>query len=279
MTVRFLVAESETAEAREARRATAGRSSGESYIVALREILPEARCDMVRPHEDGPDARPPRDLREYDAVFLCGSPMHVYDDTPETRRQVAFMRAVFESGTPGFGSCAGLQVAVAAAGGRVRQAERHELAFARGITATAEGAGHPLLRGRPAAWDALSIHSDAVEALPEGATLLAGNAVCPVQAAEIRWGGGVFWGVQYHPELDLGEIAAALRRQSEDVVEQGAARTPEEVEQQAGLIEALWREPGRRDLAWRLGVDGEVTDPDRRRRELRNFIRTFVRIE
>ena len=276
MAVRFLLAESETAKARAARRASTGQSAAESYIDTLQSIVPHADCDIVRPHEAGPDAVPPRNLREYDAVFLSGSPLHVYDDSPETRRQLDFMRAVFAANVPAFGSCAGLQVAVAAAGGRVVKAARHELAFARRITATADGAGHPLLAGRPPSWDALAIHSDMVEALPPGGTLLAGNAVCPVQAVEIRRDGGVFWGVQYHPELEIGEIAASLRRQSEDVIEQGAARNAAEVDAQAALIAALGREPARLDLAWRLGVNEELTDPSRRRRELSNFIGHFV---
>jgi hypothetical protein len=33
----------------------------------------------------------------FDAVFPTGSPLHVYDDTPEVRRHLDFMRAVFAS--------------------------------------------------------------------------------------------------------------------------------------------------------------------------------------
>ena len=276
MAVRFLVAESETADARAARVASVGQTAAESYVETLRSIVPGAECDIVRPHEAGAGAVLPRNLREYDAVFLSGSPLHVYDESPETRRQLDFMRAVFAANVPSFGSCAGLQVAAAAAGGRVGRAARHELGFARRISATAAGVGHPLLAGRPVCWDALAIHSDRVEALPPGGTLLAGNAVCPVQAVEIRMSGGVFWGVQYHPELEIREIAASLRRQASDVVAQGAARNPAEVDAQAALIDALGREPGRQDLAWRLGVDQELTESVRRRRELANFIGHFV---
>jgi GMP synthase (glutamine-hydrolysing) len=40
----------------------------------------------------------------------------------------------------------------------------------------------------------------------------------------------------------------------------------------ARLIADLGREPERRDLAWQLGLDEEVTVPERRMTELRNFI-------
>ena len=271
---RFLIAESETPNARERRRASVGRSSGETYMDTLRAIVPDAVCDLVRPAEEGGHA-PDRDgLEAYDAVFLTGSPLHVYVDTPEVRRQLDFMRAVFASGTPSFGSCAGLQVAAAAAGGSVRENRRgHEAMFARRITPTGAGLSHKLLAGRPAAYDAPAIHSDEVERLPEGATLLASNGVTEVQAAEIRHAGGIFWGVQYHPELPLDEIAGAARRQSDDLVEQGLARDRAAVDAYAGLVEALHREPGRRDLAWQLGLDQQVTDPALRQAELRNFIK------
>ena len=268
----FLIAESETTEQREKRRKSTGRSSAESFAATLQAIMPGAVCDIVRPYEA--DSTLPAPLTAYHGVFLSGSPLHVYDDAPETRRQLDFMRAVFASGTPSFGSCAGLQVAVAAAGGDVAKAPRHEVAVARRITATPAGSRHPLLAGRPAVWDALAIHSDAVTRLPPGATLLAGNRLCPVQAAEIRYQGGVFWGVQYHPELTLQEMAAAVRRQSDDIIEQGLARTDADIEAQAALLEALGDDPARDDLAWRLGVDSQITDADERHRELVNFIAT-----
>lgn len=277
-TLRFLVAESETEEDRERRRASVGRSSGETYLDTLRGIAPDAAGDLARPAEDGAAVPDVAALGGYDAVFLTGSPLHVYEDTPEVRRQLAFMRDVFRSGTPSFGSCAGLQVATAAAGGTVRRNRRgREAAFARRITATAEGRGHPLLAGRPATWDALAIHSDEVEHLPESATLLAGNGVSAVQAAEIRHEGGIFWGVQYHPELPMGEVAAALRRQSADLIEGGLAQDEAAVEAYASLIDALHREPERRDLAWQLGLDPQVTDAEKRVTELRNFIEHLVR--
>ncbi len=275
--MRFLVAESEPAEARDKRRDSVGRSSGETYLDVLRELAPGAMCDRVKPADAGEPPLGPAEIEQYDAVFLTGSPLHLYADTPEVRRELAFMRAVFASGTPSFGSCAGLQVATVAAGGSVRpMGVRREAGFARGITASEAGRDHPLLRGRPAAYDAPAIHTDEVEALPPGGTLLAGNAVTRVQAAEIRFDRDVFWGVQYHPELSLGEIAAALRRQADDLIAHGLAANEEDVAAVADLVDALEREPERLDLAWRLGIDRQVTDVSQRRTELRNFIEHLV---
>lgn len=269
----FLVAESETADERAARRRHAGKSSGETYAATLRQLRPHAAITIVAPADADADRFEVGDLRRFDAVFVTGSPLHVYDDTPEVRRQIAFMRTVFASRTPSFGSCAGLQLAVAAAGGKVRKMpERMEAGIARRITATAAGRDHPLLANRPASWDAPAIHGDEVEALPPVATLLAGNAVTAIQAAEIRHDGGVFWGVQYHPELAPGEIAVALRRQAPDIVEAGLADTEDAVEDMAVLLDALHDDPDRRSLWWALGIDLAFADEASRRTELTNFL-------
>lgn len=273
----ILVAESEPPEARDKRRDSVGRSSGETFLERLCALAPGATCDRVKPADRGSTVPDAAGLERYDAVFLTGSPLHLYEDTPEARREVDFMRAVFRSGTPSFGSCAGLQVAVVAAGGTVRaMGKRREAGFARRIARAAAGEGHPLLEGRPAVFDAPAVHTDEVEALPEGARLLASNAVTRVQAAEVRQDGGVFWGVQYHPEISLREVAAALRRQSGDLIEHGLARDELDVETHAAVVEALHREPSRRDLAWRLGLDEQVTDAAARMTELRNFLSHLV---
>jgi GMP synthase (glutamine-hydrolysing) len=275
--MRILVAESEPPAAREKRRDSVGRSSGETFVERLAHLAPGATCDRVKPADRGAAVPDVSGIQGYDAVFLTGSPLHLYEDTPEIRREIEFMQAVFRSGTPSFGSCAGLQVAVVAAGGSVRSMhDRREAGFARRIARQPAGEGHPLLDGRPPAFDAPAVHTDEVEALPPGGTLLASNSVTRVQAAEIRHDGGVFWGVQYHPEISLREVAAALRRQSADLIEHGLARDEMDVETHAAVVEALHREPDRRDLAWRLGLNEQVTNESARMTELRNFLAHLV---
>ncbi|WP_428970533.1 type 1 glutamine amidotransferase [Sphingomonas sp. Xoc002] len=269
----YLIAQSELPEEREARRRRAGKSSGETYAATLKQMQPDIATTIVSPADDAASGFSTDRLATFDAVFLTGSPMHVYDDSPEVRRQLDFMTRVFAAGVPSFGSCAGLQIAVAAAGGRVRKMpERMEAGIARRITPTEAGRDHPLLAGRPLSWDAPAIHGDEVEVLPPGATLLASNAVTRVQAAEIRFDRGVFWGVQYHPELALREIALAIAAQAGDLVEAGLADTEGDVEAWSSDLDALHEAPDDRALRWRLGVDGEFAEERLRRREIANFL-------
>lgn len=269
----YLIAQSELPEEREARRRRAGKSSGETYAATLEQMQPGIKTTIVSPADDAASSFSNDKLAAFDAVFLTGSPMHVYDDSSEVRRQLDFMRRVFAAGIPSFGSCAGLQIAVAAAGGQVRKMpERMEAGIARRITPTDAGRSHPLLAGRPSSWDAPAIHGDEVEELPPGATLLAGNAVTWVQAAEIRFDRGVCWGVQYHPELALREIALAIAAQAGDLVEAGLANREEDVKAWSDDLDALYEAPDDRALRWRLGVDGEFAEERLRRRELANFL-------
>ncbi len=276
----ILIAESGTPVDRAERRGDVGKSSGETYAATLTQLMPGAQIDIARPSDEDAAELSADDIVRYDAVFITGSPMHVYNDTPPVQRQLRFMRAVFASGVPSFGSCAGLQVAVAAAGGTVRKMpERLEAGISRRIVRTAAGERHPLLEGRPAVWDAPALHGDEAEHLPENATLLAGNRITPIQAAEIRHDRGIFWGVQYHPELAIGEIAAALRREAESLVDAGLGRGKDDVGAMADRLDRLHREPTCRAHQWQLGVDEEFANEARRRTELLNFIRAIPSLD
>ena len=95
-----------------------------------------------------------------------------------------------------------------------------------------------------------------------------------VQAIEIRHGSGLFWGTQYHPELDLDELAAMLRLSADAIVEAGLAEDPGDVEAYAGEVAALHGpvDARARRLAWRHGVGPGILDAASRRREIGNFL-------
>jgi GMP synthase (glutamine-hydrolysing) len=270
--LRILVVASETSAQCDARRRHAGSASHETYEQTLLDLdrtlaISSASC------VEGPDTLTSGDVRGFDGVFFAGSPIQMHEDSAETRAAAEFMRKVFEAGTPAFGSCAGLQIAAVAAGGRAApRANGMEAGFARDIVLTDEGRAHPMLAGRPAVFDAPAMHSSIVDRLPPGAVVLAMNRHTPVEAAEIRCGNGVFWGVQYHPEVSIREIAASLRRQGSELIEEGLALDEENVDAYARKLEVLHDDPARRDLAWQLGLDPETTQASRRTLELRNFL-------
>jgi GMP synthase (glutamine-hydrolysing) len=279
MGLRFLVVEGNTRNARLAHRAAYGLMPSESYAAVLQAIEPQALCDLAFPADEGANLPDPAGLESYDAVVLTGSALSLYDGTPEVTRQIDLMRSVYSSGIPAFGSCWGVQIGAAAAGGDVRKNPKgREIGFARRLVPTDAGRQHPLMSGRPAAFDAPAIHLDAIVTPPADCTVLASNAVSPIQAAEICLNGGSLWGVQYHPEFSLKELAVILGRRAEILVSEGFCDSLEDAAAYVTDLVALDQEI-RPDLAWRYGLDEEVLDPERRTREIRNFVALRVKPE
>jgi GMP synthase (glutamine-hydrolysing) len=278
--LRFLVVEGNTRPAREGHAAAYGLTPSASYAAVLQEIEPGIVCDIALPADEGANLPDAAGLEGYDAVVLTGSALNIYDGAPEVTRQVELMRAVYAAGVPAFGSCWGIQVGAVAAGGDVRKNPLgREVGFARNIAPTDAGRAHPMLAGRPAAYDAPAIHLDVIVAEPPECTVLAANRVAGIQAAEIRVNGGALWGVQYHPEFSLHELATILDRRRRLLVDEGFCATTEEAGAYAAELKTLDAEPARHDLAWRHGLDEEVLDPFRRIAEIRNFVERRVKPE
>jgi GMP synthase (glutamine-hydrolysing) len=272
--LRFLVVDGNIATARELHRTTYGHSPGESYSQVVMQLSPDAICDVALPADQGANLPDSAGLEDYDAVFLTGSALNIYKVQPEVTRQIELMRSVYASGTPCFGSCWGIQMGVTAAGGTVHlNPKGREVGFARRIAPNQLGATHPLLAGRPAAFDAPAIHEDEIILPPDGDwTLLASNAMSAYQAIDITWGGGQFWGVQYHPEFSLKELATILRRRRDTLVGEGYFTDAASGDAILADWDALHDAPSRKDLAWKHGLDHEVLDQSRRLTEIRNFI-------
>jgi GMP synthase (glutamine-hydrolysing) len=98
-----------------------------------------------------------------------------------------------------------------------------------------------------------------------------------IQAAEIRMGQGVFWGVQYHPEYRLHDVAAVVRRYGQVLVAKGFFTDPTGLERYANDLSTLDADHRRRDIAWRLGLGEDIVDAAVRQIELSNWIDNLVR--
>ena len=274
---RFLVVEGNKRAARQAHMEAYGATPGDSYSSVVASLAGDVTIDIAMPTDEGTNLPDGQGLQSYDAVFLTGSALNIYKPVPEVTRQIELMRAVYASGTPCFGSCWGIQMGAVAAGGVVHlNPKGREVGFARRITLNEAGLQHPLLAGRPRAFDAPAVHEDEVASLPGEMKPLAYNAMSDVQAVEIRHGGGLFWGVQYHPEFSLRELAKIMRRRRENLVEEGFYSSLESADAHLDDLESLHHDASRKDLAWKLGLDAEVLDESRRLTEIRNFLKHVV---
>ncbi len=248
------------------------------YARVFQTLAPEAHLDVLfladldvpLPDEAG--------IERYDGFLWTGSNLTIYEDDPRVLRQIEFCRRIFGVGRPQWGSCWGVQMAAAAAGGEVRKNPLgREMMLARKVRLTPEGLAHPMYQGKPHVFDGFISHLDEVTRLPDGATLLATNAHTRVQALEVRYLNGVFWATQYHPEYDLSEMARLIAARAEALVREGFFADRTIAQDMVSRLEALARDPGRRDLRWALAIDDDLLDERLRSCELRNWLDSFVR--
>ncbi len=277
---RILIVDGSPAVTQDAVSVSGGARSGENYAAALQSQSRAIAAPLdffILAAGDGEGLPQGMALSDFHGIAWTGSPFSTYEKIPAVTSQIALARAAFESGVPCFGSCWGLQVMAVALGGQVRlNPKGYEIGIARQITLNEAGRSHPMFNSKLPVFDAICTHQDDVALLPSGARLLAGNDVSDVQAVEIADGNRSFWGVQYHPEFDLRQIAVLMRRRSARLVKDGFAETVGEIEAVSADFLRLHQDPTRRDLSWRYGIGRDVLEPDRHRREFANWLSVKV---
>jgi GMP synthase (glutamine-hydrolysing) len=269
---RILVIDGNVAAIRARQVAALGYDSGNGYARVLSRVDPTLQIDIVTAADGTPEFPPNLGLDDYDGVAMTGSALNIYHGGTAVTRQVELAKAVFAAGVPFFGSCWGLQVAVTAAGGQVRANPRgREFGFARRIALSAAGREHPLYRGKPDVFEAPTIHRDEIVSLPAGAQILALNDF-GVQAAAFTHARGSFWGVQYHPEYDYIDIAAAAERYGETLVNEGMFSDAAALAMFAAELRGLQSSPADSALLWKHGLGPAMRAESLRLLELRNWL-------
>ncbi len=273
---RILVIDGNVAEIRARQRAARGLDSGTGYAQVLLRIDPSLRIDIVLAADGDPQLPAGVGLKDYDGVTMTGSALNVYDGGAPVTRQIELAKAVFAAGPPFFGSCWGLQVAVTAAGGEVRANPRgREFGFARRIILNDAGREHRLFAGKPAVFEAPAVHRDVISSVPAGAQVLADNDF-GVQAATFTRGQCTFWGVQYHPEYDYLDIAAAAERYGETLVAEGMFADTAALAGFAAELRALHANPSDTALLWKHGLGPAMRLETLRLLEIRNWLQAQV---
>lgn len=202
-------------------------------------VQPDDLCPLDRLEKWlGPDAR--LDVRRLDrhavpvseelgdALIVLGGRASAVDDasSPWLPALMDLLRDAVDADLPVLGICLGHQVLARAFGGDVQApAVGQDEEGALRITWNRPAVGDPLVAPLASAGESIvaESHNDAVTRLPDGASLLASSARCPVQAMRI----GSAVGVQFHPEASPermeqwtnghGGDGAAIRREMDDV--------------------------------------------------------------
>ena len=274
----FLIVDGYTKSAREQLQSGGASVAADLYSAMLKKCSPEGTtCEIVFPSDPGVELPKDAALRSFDGIAWTGCSLCLNDESAEVRQQIDFARSAFAAGVPGFGSCWAAQIAVVAAGGRIAvNPHGREMGVARKIQLTPAGRSHPLYEGKPSVFDAFISHDDEITHLPPGTECLATNAWTQVQAVCVTYLGTQFWGLQYHPEYDLHELARLTYCRIEKLMRYGFFRSEQAGHEYVELLETLHKDPSRKDIAWLLGIDADVMNEDVRLAEVRNWVRRLV---
>jgi GMP synthase (glutamine-hydrolysing) len=97
-----------------------------------------------------------------------------------------------------------------------------------------------------------------------------------LQAAEIRCGRSVFWGVQYHPEYSFMELAATALRYGAVLLSEGLFRDRADLESYVSELRSLQDQPGDARLTWQHGLGSAISNPALKLAEISNWLQSQV---
>ena len=182
----------------------------ESLKDSLNYYTKELEFDVANPSSDQNLEQVQKKLENYDGLIWGGSSLNIYNDTPEIRRQIEFMKECQKKVKHILAICWGMQVAVTAAGGEVKKADGSHIGIANEISINKNGLNHPLYKNKDLKFNSPAFNFDEVKTLPKGALCLASNKVNNVQSLHFQINNTKVWGLQYHPEITYEKMISLI---------------------------------------------------------------------
>ena len=213
--------------------------------------------DVVNPSSDENINEVAQDLSKYHGMIWGGSSLNIYNDTPEIRRQIQFMRECQKSIKKIFAICWGMQVAVTVAGGEVKKClNGAHRGIAHDIEINENGLKHPIYKNKNKRFNTPAFNFDEVVKLPEGSTLLSSNPINKVMGINFNVGSTNIWGIQYHPEITYTKMIDLIHFRKDRLLEKKAFVDQTEIDTHVKIIEN----------------ENKISNKDARMRELKNWL-------
>ena len=229
----------------------------ESLKHSLSHFTDQLNIDVVNPSSDENISENIDPLESYDGLIWGGSSLNIYNKTPEILRQIEFMKECQKKIKKVLAICWGMQVAVTAAGGEVKKAEKgSHRGIARDIEINENGLNHPLYKNKNKKFNTPAFNFDEVVTLPENSTLLASNPINNVQGLNFKIGNCDVWGLQYHPEITYNKMINLIIFRKDRLIERGAFKDQNHINDHIKNIE----------------IENKKLDKLSRMRELENWL-------
>ncbi len=229
----------------------------ESLKDSLNYFTDELKFDVVNPSSDQNIQFISDKLRNYDGLIWGGSSLNIYNDTPEIRKQIEFMKDCQKKVKKILAICWGMQVAVTAAGGQVKKANNSHIGIANEIQLNEKGINHPLYKNKDKKFNSPAFNFDEVVKLPDKAVCLASNRINKIQSLYFEINKTKVWGLQYHPEITYEKMISLIQFRKDRLIENRKVfKDEEEVNKHISTI--------KKEIT--------VTSKDKRMVELKNWL-------
>ena len=229
----------------------------ESLRDSLSFFTKDLITDVVNPSSDENIFKNIDDLNSYDGLIWGGSSLNIYNDTPEIRRQIQFMKECQKKIKKILAICWGMQVAVTAAGGEVKKGTKgSHKGIAVDIEINERGLDHPLYKNKKKKFNTPAFNFDEVVTMPQNSILLASNPINKVQGLNFKVNDCDIWGLQYHPEITYNKMINIIVFRKEKLLKKGAFSSEKEINSHIEHIE----------------IENKKLDKISRMRELENWL-------
>ena len=224
---------------------------------SLNHYSKDLQYDVVNPSSDDSLEVVKDKLSKYDGLIWGGSSLNIYNDTPEIRKQIEFMKECQKKVKNILAICWGMQVAVTAAGGEVKKAEGSHIGIANEITINENGLNHPIYKNKEKKFNSPAFNFDEVKTLPQNAVCLASNKINKVQSLYFKVNETNVWGLQYHPEITYEKMISLIEFRKDRLIENRKVfNNEQDVENHISFI--------KKEIS--------ITDKEKRMVELKNWL-------
>tara|TARA_B100001113_G_C21024968_1_gene585263 strand:+ start:239 stop:1021 length:783 start_codon:yes stop_codon:yes gene_type:complete len=228
---------------------------------SLANFTNELDMDVVNPSSDEDIDKTVKELNKYDGLIWGGSSLNIYNDTPEIRRQIQFMKECQKKVKNILAICWGMQVAVTAAGGVVKKSSNGaHIGIANQLIINEQGLKHPLYSGKKNNFNTPAFNFDEVATLPENGVCLASNKINKVQSMYFKINNNNVWGLQYHPEITYQKMIQLIKFRKDRLIEtRKVFANHDQVDEHISFIEK----------------EISISDNQQRMMELKNWLNSF----
>ena len=178
-------------------------------------------------------------LEKYDVLIWGGSSLNIYNDTPEIRRQILFMKECFKKINNILAICWGMQVAVTAAGGEVKKGVNgSHIGIANEVQLTENGIKDSFYKDKSKKFNTPAFNFDEVVTVPQNTLHLAFNKINNIQGLNFKSGVSKIWGLQYHPEITYEKMIDIIKFRKKALIEnRNRFQDEEEINNHINFIE------------------------------------------